>query len=83
MVFNMKWIFDTIGEVVKMPRNYMMINGKLNSVNMLSIPVGILSQLEKVLDLNPRALTNNCELVVELKAVMLPPNKWYKISKED
>lgn len=76
----MTWKYENSNKIVKIDRSFRRFNGKLNPDRHLIIPFYVVKYLEEQLQIPD--LIQNCELVVELKGMMLPPNQWIKIEEK-
>jgi hypothetical protein len=72
------WVYENSDKIVSVDTMHSKFSGKLNDYGHLIVPAHVIKKLKEVL--NMTTLHKNCELVVEVKAVMVPPNEWIKIN---
>ena len=73
----MKWKFESSDKVINIDSKFSRFSGKLNFDRHLIVPSYIVNEWEKMMDFP--SLIQSCELVLDLKGMMLPPNRWVKI----
>ncbi len=75
----MKWKYEDSDQQIKVDEKFVRFSGKLGTKSHVIIPAYVVRELERKFGIS---LIKNCEMVFEIKGIMLPPNKWVKITKE-